>query len=809
MSLTLPLLKRQRESVRSACLLFLTVNLFGIHLQCQEKPFTVKDDIAMVRFNDPSADTNSAEVDSERFSPDGKHVAIVTTKGVLLSDKTESSITIFDVEDIRRLLDGVSKQPPKPRVVATISAISHGEVTIAFAPVIKDLRWSRNSTHLYFRGESSLGGFQVYEASVGGTSCRSLTEVGYDVDRFDVEGNILAYSAARVGSPPMPVGRTINRDSLDATGAHLKDLLFPGQLAEFAAKQISLYTLRIGEHPGIPRRVPEYSVRDISLLLYFLPFDLSPDGTQLISTEPVTGSFPASWSEYDPTPPFEHRRLQSNDPTLTASDNVLRLRRYTVIDLRTGRATPLVDAPNAEILGYFADVNEVAWSKDQRRVLVTNTFLPESSGTGQAPQPRRKPCAVADIDLSSLQYRCLYSYEEEQSWKLGHVSGIRFGADDDEAIIDLISDTKRSATVKFGLTDGTWKKLSVVPAIPWMPTTRKSGTPGTSLPSTIRVYVQQGLNAPPTLWVSDTHTSRLLWNPNPQLDHFQFGEASAYRWKDPTNREWLGGLVKPVGYVPGHRYPLVIQMYAFREHQFLTDGTDPTAFAARPLASAGFVVLQIRKQPNVLSDADAQTSLEGYESAVQSLDDAGLIDRTRVGVVGFSWTCWYAINALIKAPNLFAAATIADGLDNSYMEYLIAGPDASDFREQLDKIRGGSPFGQGLERWVKEAPGFHLDMVSTPVRIEAIGPMSILQEWELYASLSMQQKPVDLVYFPDGTHIHQRPLERLESQQGNVDWMRFWLQGYESPDPAKQAEYQLWRELRASRISPKSHAVAP
>jgi hypothetical protein len=72
----------------------------------------------------------------------------------------------------------------------------------------------------------------------------------------------------------------------------------------------------------------------------------------------------------------------------------------------------------------------------------------------------------------------------------------------------------------------------------------------------------------------------------------------------------------------------------------------------------------------------------------------------------------------------------------------------------------------------------------------------VLQEWELYASLYMQHKPVDLIYFPEGTHIHQRPLERLESQQGNVDWLRFWLQDYEDPDLNKRSQYQRWREMK-------------
>jgi hypothetical protein len=153
-------------------------------------------------------------------------------------------------------------------------------------------------------------------------------------------------------------------------------------------------------------------------------------------------------------------------------------------------------------------------------------------------------------------------------------------------------------------------------------------------------------------------------------------------------------------------------------------------------------------------------------------------------------------NALIKAPHLFAAATIADGLDNSYMQYMLFSPGAPSIQEQMNRIRGGSPFGAGLDRWINEAPGFHLDQVQTRVRIETIGPASVLQEWELYASLRMQHKPVDMIYFPNGTHIHRTPLERLESQQGDVDWMRFWLQDYEDPDPDKKEQYKRWEHLR-------------
>ena len=92
-----------------------------------------------------------------------------------------------------------------------------------------------------------------------------------------------------------------------------------------------------------------------------------------------------------------------------------------------------------------------------------------------------------------------------------------------------------------------------------------------------------------------------------------------------------------------------------------------------------------------------------------------------------------------------------------------------DIQRQMNTIRGTNPFGNGLKRWIDEAPGFNLDKVETPVRIEAINPFFVLQEWELCTSLRLQHKPIGLIYFPESTHIHQKPLERLESQQGNND----------------------------------------
>jgi dipeptidyl aminopeptidase/acylaminoacyl peptidase len=806
----LPVFQRRREISRLILLCLVLAALLSRQAHGQQNSFSVKNDIAMVRFDDPSEEANVSTQDCDLYSPDRKYVAVVTTKGLLATDQVQSSISVFDLRAVERFLQSPSHLRPRPRVVATVTAIPYGEQTTAYAPLIQDIRWSEDSKHLYFRAQNGREGYQVYEAGVGGNAFRILTPSSYDVDRYDLAGNTIVYTAAPMDAPRPSPGTPINRDALDITGYRLKDILFPGEMTSYEPHTYSMFVLHLGGQHSIPRKVPGYSVPDTSVYLYTLPFRLSPDGTRLVSVEPVTGDIPEFWEQYDPVPLLKYLRLHSDDPDLTRPDNLWRTRQYALINLASGEKTPLVAAPHAQALGYFADASRVNWSNDERRVLLTNVFFPPNPNAAPATPIPTKPCAVASVDLPSLDARCLYFDGDAMPFHSGHVSEVRFGRDHNEALVSLEQDDKQQKLITFHLAGSVWKFASEGP-VPGNDSARQEpAQPGAGHNPDVRVYMRQSLNEAPALWASNalSKEGRLLWNPNPQLERVGFGEASVYQWKDPTGRQWTAGLVKPVGYVAGHRYPLVIQMYMFRERQFLVDGTDPSAFAARELASAGFMVLQVQKQPDVLSDEDAQTALAGYRSAIQSLSADGLIDPSRVGVVGFSWTCWYVVNALVKAPQLFAAATIADGLDNSYLQYMLFAPDDPSLQEQMNRVRGGSTFGSGLDRWIKEAPGFHLDQVQAPVRIEAINPGSVLQEWELYASLRMQHKPVDMIYFPNGTHIHRRPQERFESQQGNVDWMRFWLQDYEDPDPAKRPQYQRWRQLRAELSLPRSHAAS-
>jgi dipeptidyl aminopeptidase/acylaminoacyl peptidase len=187
----------------------------------------------------------------------------------------------------------------------------------------------------------------------------------------------------------------------------------------------------------------------------------------------------------------------------------------------------------------------------------------------------------------------------------------------------------------------------------------------------------------------------------------------------------------------------------------------------------------------------------GYEAAVRRLTAEGLVDPDRVGIVGFSRSCYYVMEALTTSTLRFKAASITDGFNKGYLQYLtwLDGVSSNIAAHDMDASIGAAPFGSGLQQWFSRSPEFNMDKVQTPLQVVALSRQDILTMWEPYAALRYLNKPVDLLVVGSEQHILTNPAARMASQGGTVDWFRFWLKNEEDPDPAKQEQYRRWREL--------------
>ena len=742
--------------------------------QARHRYFTVSDSIEMSRFDRERGDPI--------FSPDKRYFAVVTSRGLLQSDEVESTLWLFSSDQVREFLaTNNTGQAPAPRMVCRFTAVPSAEYDNSYEPVISNatLRWSLDSTTILFLVQNSKGKHQLYRATVGTGSVRALTSAENDVTEFDFVGDTAVYSAANTNES-RDEGYPINADTRDITGISLERLLFP-KSKHFGATYGGVWVNRNGRDLQITD--PDTGRPLLLVNQMSKPLSISPDGHAAVLRLP-TKAAEKSWESFEPGDALI-KKINSEDPNTTADYNMLRPTVYASVDLTSGRVTQLLNAPHAWTLGYDVDGMAI-WSSDGKKLLLTNTFLP-LEGVDEVEKSRRlRPCTAVVVDRLSKATSCV-TFSRGREPELQAAS---FGDTDDDVILRFEG---VSPEQRYHYQAGSWHLVDVARA--------KQPVEGMNKllnrQQTLTVHIKQDLNTPPALWATDqSERSKRIWDPSPQLAMLNLGEVTAFRWKDKTGYEWTGGLVKPPDYVLGKRYPLVIQTHGFVEHEFMTDGSFTTAFAARPLAAAGIVVLQAMDRfDNTTTPDEASNRVLAFQSAIDQLASDGLIDPNRVGIIGFSRTSYHVESALVSDPKRFAAASIADGVDESYMQELLYFTLAAPYHEG-EAIYGAKPFGEGLrQNWVQRAPGFHLDAIRTPLLIEAIAPHSILEEWEIYASLVAQGKPVDLIYFPDGQHILQKPLERMASQQGNVDWFRFWLQGYENPAAEKVEQYRRWEKL--------------
>jgi dipeptidyl aminopeptidase/acylaminoacyl peptidase len=735
----------------------------------------VKDSIEMTTFSDPYTRLPDAEC---KRSPDGKHFFVVTTKGILRNNKLVSTLWIYEAVDVERYLHEPKDKPTNPSLLFTSAGTPMARQMNSYGSLITSAQWSGDSLSIVFLAEQPNGYRHIFRSYLLDRRSVDLTPGNVDIMNFSEGKGTLAYLVAKHAMSGRVIGEPIDGASSDLTGLSFSHIFFPKTFPDPSSVRPSAdlwvryegrnWQVNIGKGLSFPAAAAGLKIA------------VSPDGRSLIAARPVP-KIPAEWIRYTTA-----SKTHNFDPASTGTDrsgNGFNWPwQYIYVDLGKRTITPLVDAPSGFLAGYI-DTLEAVWSPDSQTALFTNSYLPLPKSLEEGPVEGTIACAAAIYEVADEKTACIaYSRFPDENQSL---SSAAFGSSSKEIVLRWLTYGKQKTEI-YTKTERGWKLEPKMYAI-------------YEQRPQIRIFIRQDINQPPTLWATDAKlgVSKQLWDLNPQLASVEFGQASTYTWSDGTGYEWHAGLVLPPKFAPQHRYPLVIQTHGFyNEREFLVDGSFTTGFAARALAAAGIVVLQMEDRTDRHirpAEEEALLAVNGFESAIDHLDKDGLIDPSRVGIIGFSRSAWYVEEALIHAPHRFRAATLIDGIDQSYVSYMLFAPGSPETIVESDAANGGKPFGAGAVTWVKNAAGFNLDKVRAPVRIEALGLISVLGEWEIYSSLFQQGKPVDLVYIPEAQHILQGPKERYASQQGNVDWFRFWLQDYEDPDPAKYEQYQRWK----------------
>ncbi len=781
--------------LRAFTLLISMITALGLspmasHAQ-SERLMTVRDSIEKVTFVEDSF----LGTEVATFSPDGRYFFVVTSRGVLKSGEMESTIWLFDsaaVSAFAKLSSG--GRVPAARGIVTMRTSSNGEA-------ITEARWAADSGSIVLLGRDKNSERHLFLVTVKDAQLKQLSPAGRDVTNYDLAKDTYVFTAVppeteeqlyESAGPSLP-------DIVHGTGLSIFNLLYPEwENFTFGGHPSEVWQVRNGNASPVKDSPGSAPISLISRS-FGAVLSLSPGGRYAIVTNAVAG-VPAAWESYEAD--YRYMKIVADKPDAKPLMDWNRSTQYDLVDLQSGRISPLIDAPSGVSTG-FIDTETALWSQNDREVILTNTFLPQEGKSAEGLPRSLRPWVVA-VDVASGKLSCIEETPVRDEKARVRLSGIEWQEPDHRLVLRYVhyKDNNAAKVELFQGQNGTWTRVTDPDAI--RAAEKKSATRDLS------INVRQSVNEPPVLMAALAGGGpKTIWDPNPQFAEIKLGEAIVYKWHDKDGNEWTGGLVKPPNYVPGRRYPLVIQTHGFKQKEFLTDGIYPTANAARPMAARGIVVLQVGEitvsEKDMETPKEPATMREGYVAAIQRLDAEGLIDPHKVGIIGFSRTGWYVLDSLLHAKEYFIAATLAECTYISFGEYILnadyGGPGRA---KSIAAGIGQEPFGEGLQRWIADSAGFNTDKINVPVLYQADSPSALIYSWDMYALMRVQNKPVELLYFRNGEHVLTKPMERLASQEMNVDWFDFWLNGHEDPDPAKAEQYARWRDLRKLQQTDKT-----
>jgi dipeptidyl aminopeptidase/acylaminoacyl peptidase len=284
-----------------------------------------------------------------------------------------------------------------------------------------------------------------------------------------------------------------------------------------------------------------------------------------------------------------------------------------------------------------------------------------------------------------------------------------------------------------------------------------------------------------------------LTKANPQVDGFALGEESEITWKS-TDGTMVGGvLIKPVGYQPGTRYPLIVAIHggpAAADVLGFNGG-----YGAQIYAGAGYAVLMpnYRNSTNygekfkIESQGDYFT--KGYNDIMAGVDyliKEGIVDGNKMGALGWSagghWSNW-----ILTHTDRFKAISTGAGVANWISMY-----GQSDTQRLRQWYLGDKLYFEGneYEHWWKQSPIAYIKNAKTPTMIHVVqGDPRVPrpQSEELHMALKRLGVPTEFFVYPGNTHGIPEARDQYTKAMAEFAWMEHWVRG-------KDTQFQ-WKDL--------------
>jgi dipeptidyl aminopeptidase/acylaminoacyl peptidase len=269
---------------------------------------------------------------------------------------------------------------------------------------------------------------------------------------------------------------------------------------------------------------------------------------------------------------------------------------------------------------------------------------------------------------------------------------------------------------------------------------------------------------------------------NEQITHWKVAKSEVIQWKSKDGALIEGVLHKPTDYDPSKKYPLLVVI-----HGGPTGIDTPT-----PVPGGVYPVIQwlhkgcLVLRPNYRGSAgygEAFRSLNvknlgvgdmwDVMSGIEYLDKKGMIDKTKMGSMG--WSQGGYISAFLTTnTNAFKAISVGAGISN-WMTYYV-NTDIHPFTRQYLKA---TPWSDELI-YKKTSPMTTINQAKTPTLIqhgEFDKRVPIANAYELLQGLRDKNVPAELIVYKGFGHGITKPKERLAANWHNWQWFNKYIWG--------------------------------
>ncbi len=256
--------------------------------------------------------------------------------------------------------------------------------------------------------------------------------------------------------------------------------------------------------------------------------------------------------------------------------------------------------------------------------------------------------------------------------------------------------------------------------------------------------------------------------------------AERLTWPVGDGTEIEGWVIKPVGYVPGRKYPMILKIHGgpysaygntFFQTFHVLSNTGFFVLYTNPRGSTGYGHAYQWATQGAWGEVDSEDYLGGVEAAVAKYPD---IDADRVGVSGGSYGGFMS-NWLSSTTDRFSAVVTSRSIANWESWY-----GDSDAQGLTDWAFYGPPWEQ-RELYRKLSPISYVENVTAPTLIihsenDYRTPIGDAEQW--FMALKRRGVPVELVRYPRSSHGLSRTgepwllVDRLERIRS---WFKYWL----------------------------------